>query len=167
MYNVYIKPSKNADSRTADKDRHIDFEEFISDTESHRDDVKNVMTSLASDIIQRGKDHDWTKIARSMEFYTQFTDAKEKGINFKDSSWYKYHTTEERHHLNTRIPDDVNFIDILEYLCDCICAGLARSGKVYDIEISNDTLRKAYDNTIKMIKDNIKLTEENEYTQES
>lgn len=162
MYTVYIKPSKNADSRTADKDRHIDFEEFMHDTESHRSDVKETMASLASDIIQRGKDHDWTKISRSMEFYTQFNDSKEKGIDFKDSNWYKYHTTQEKHHLNTRIPDDVNFIDILEYLCDCICAGYARSGEVYDIKITNDTLRKAYDNTIAMIKDNVKVVNNKE-----
>lgn len=157
MDQVIIKPSNNADSRTADKDRNISFEEFITSTEMHRDDVRRTMDSFAQDIIQRGKDHDWTKIARSMEFYTQFTKAKEEGTNFKDSDWYKYHTTEERHHLNTRVPEDVNLIDIIEYLCDCICAGYARSGNVYHIDITNDTLRKAYENTQDMIEKAVKL----------
>ena len=83
--------------------------------------------------------------------------AKEKDTNFKDSDWYKYHTTEERHHLNTRVPEDVNLIDIIEYLCDCICAGYARSGSVYHIDITNDTLRKAYENTQNMIEKAVKL----------
>ena len=157
MEKVLIKPSRNADSRTADKDRKISFNEFMEDTASHRNDVKRAMESFANEIIQRGKDHDWTKISRSGEFFTQFTLAKEQGTNFKDSDWYKYHTTEERHHLNTRIPDDINLIDIIEYLCDCICAGYARSGDVYHIDITNDDLRKAYENTQEMIKNNIEL----------
>lgn len=162
MDKVYVKPSNNADSRTADTDRHIEFEEFMQNTAMHRDDVKNTMLSFANEIIQRGKDHDWTKVSRAMEFFTQFTLAKEQGTNFKDSDWYKYHTTEERHHLNTRIPEDVNLIDIIEYLCDGICAGFARSGDVYHIDITNDTLRKAYENTQEMIKNSIVLEKKEE-----
>ena len=118
MEKVLIKPSKNADSRTADKDRKISFNEFMEDTASHRNDVKRAMESFANEIIQRGKDHDWTKISRAREFFTQFTLAKEQGVDFKDSDWYKYHTTEERHHLNTRVPNDINLIDIIGlHLC--------------------------------------------------
>ena len=70
MEKVLIKLSKNADSRTADKDRKISFEEFMESTESHRNDVKRTMESFANEIIQRGKDHDWTKISRAREFFT-------------------------------------------------------------------------------------------------
>lgn len=157
MEKIIIKPSNNADSRTSDKNRKISFEEFMESTESHRNDVKRTMESFANEIIQRGKDHDWTKISRAREFFTQFTLAKEQGVDFKDSDWYKYHTTEERHHLNTRVPNDINLIDIIEYLCDCICAGYARSGDVYHIDITNDDLRKAYENTQEMIKNNVIL----------
>jgi hypothetical protein len=42
-------------------------------------------------------------------------------------------------------------IDVLEMIADCICAGMARSGEVRDLEISTDILEKAVQNTVKLI----------------
>lgn len=61
----------------------------------------------------------------------------------------------ERHHLLSNCPDDVNLIDVLEMISDCVCAGMARSGEVRDLEIDDNILKKAVNNTAQMIKNMI------------
>ena len=56
-------------------------------------------------------------------------------------------------------PKDVNLVDVLEMIVDCVCAGLARSGEVRDLEIDEDILNKAVKNTVDMIKDMIVVEE--------
>jgi len=153
---VVISKSPNADSRTANGG-HVSFEDFSKATDMHREDVKNMMDELARMLSEAGEKHDWTKKEKELEFYTSFTKAKEEGKDFKKDDWYRYHTGTERHHLLSKVPDDVNLLDVIEYLSDCCCAGLARSGKIYDIDLPEETLRKAYDNTIELIKSKIKV----------
>ena len=153
---ITISKSPNADSRTASKN-HVSFEEFSRSTDMHRDDVKRMMDELARMVAEAGEHHDWTKKEKEVEFFKQFTDAKEKGTSFKDSDWYKYHSTTERHHLNSHVPEDVNLIDVLEMISDCVCAGMARSGKLHDIELDEKVLKKAFDNTVELVKSKIHL----------
>ena len=71
---------------------------------------------------------------------------------FADMKWYKLHVNAERHHLNDRVPEDVDLIDVVERLVDCVSAGMARSGSVYDVTVPDDVLQKAVANTVlKMI----------------
>ena len=153
---VFIEKSPNADSRTADN-RRISFEEFSKSTDMHREDVKNMMEELARMLVEIGENHDWTKKVKEKEFYNAFMNAKEKGLDFKKDSWYKYHVENERHHLLSRVPEDINLLDVLEYISDCCCAGMARSGKIYDLELSDKVLRDAFENTVKLVKSNIKV----------
>lgn len=74
-----------------------------------------------------------------------------------NDEWYQLHINKERHHLLSRCPEDVNLLDVLEMVVDCVCAGMARSGDVYPIEINDDILNKALSNTIELIKN---MTEE-------
>jgi hypothetical protein len=102
--------------------------------------------------MQRGIKHDFTKIRNFEEFYEQFHRAQETGK--WGTGWYDdIHIVEERHHLNDRCPDDVNLIDVLEMLCDCVMAGLARSGKYREEEPNAEILVKAYKNTAKLLCD--------------
>ena len=73
--------------------------------------------------------------------------------------WFKNRHMTERHHLNDRVPDDVNLLDVLEMVIDCTAAGLARSGSVYDITIPVDVLNKAINNTKQLIIDNTEVDE--------
>ncbi len=57
----------------------------------------------------------------------------------------------ERHHLDDRVPDDVNLLDVIEMVVDCVVAGMARTGEVYPIELSNDILQKALNNTKELL----------------
>ena len=70
------------------------------------------------------------------------------------------HCQTERHHLNEHCPDDVNLIDVIEMICDCVCAGMARSGSVYPVTISSEILQKAVENTVNMCIESVVLTDE-------
>ena len=63
----------------------------------------------------------------------------------------------ERHHLNDRVPEDVNLLDVLEMVIDCTCAGLARSGNVYPITIPQEVIEQAIENTKQMIINNTEI----------
>ena len=69
------------------------------------------------------------------------------------------HWKAERHHLNRCVPDDVNLIDVIEMIADCVCAGKARSGEIRPIKIDFGILNKAFMNTVELIDDNTKVIE--------
>lgn len=156
---VEINKLPNTNSRDAKKG-NISFEEFSNETNIHREDVKNVLYFLASKLEEAGDKHDWTKKERERQFYNSFTAAKEKGLDFKKDAWYKYHVTTERHHIASYVAKDINLIDVLEMISDCCCAGLARSGEIRDIEIKPDVLMKAFNDTVQLTKDSIRLDED-------
>lgn len=156
---VEINKLPNTNSREAKKG-NISFEDFSNEINIHREDVKNVLYLLASKLEEAGDKHDWTKKERERQFYDSFTAAKEKGLDFKKDDWYKYHVTNERHHIASHVAKDINLIDVLEMISDCCCAGLARSGEIRDIEIKPDVLMKAFNDTVQLTKDSIKLDED-------
>jgi hypothetical protein len=80
-----------------------------------------------------------------------------EGANFVEAEWYQLHINEERHHLLSRCPEDVNLIDVLEMIADCTCAGLARSCEVRDLEITTDILERAVKNTVELIKQKVEV----------
>lgn len=160
MKKVKIKRNTNGDSRVAKNvPTIIDFAEANL---SHIHDVKVMMYSLAEEIKIRGERHDWTKRQEPYEsnFYRDLCNTIEGRIEFKDGQWNKDHYALERHHLQERCPDDVNLIDVLEMICDCVCAGMARSGKVRDFGITGGILIEAVKNTVEMCKEAIVLEEE-------
>ena len=59
----------------------------------------------------------------------------------------------------SRCPEDVDLLDVLEMIVDCVCAGMARSGEVRSLEIDSDILNKAVQNTVELIKREIEVIE--------
>jgi hypothetical protein len=47
---------------------------------------------------------------------------------------------------------------VLEYVADCVMAGMARSGDVYALEASDELLRRAFQNTVALLKSQVKVT---------
>ncbi len=154
---ITIKKNANGDSRTAPKE--VSFEEFKKANDMHRSDVKAVMDNLALLIRVAGFTHDYTKKSHEKLFYDNLISVKNNGTNFTEDEWYQLHINTERHHLLSRCPEDVNLIDVLEMIADRTCAGLARSGKVRDLEIDIDILEKAVQNTVKLITNKIDLVD--------
>ena len=157
---VVIKQNKLGDTRTATK--IPTFSEFVDSNRLHCRDVGEMMNEIGISIEGRGRNHDITKIDepyRSL-FYRELCEKIEGKIDdFTNGEWYPMHCKTERHHLNEYCPEDVNLIDVIEMICDCVCAGMARSGRVYTIEIPSEILQKAVRNTVQMCVDAVEIQE--------
>lgn len=160
MRKIKIKHNTLGDTRTATK--VPTFYEFVDANRDHVDDVEKMMNELANVICKRGSNHDFTKMNdphKSLFYRELCAKIEEKIDSFVDGEWYPLHCKTERHHLNEYCPEDVNLIDVLEMISDCVCAGMARSGNVYPVEISSDILQKAVKNTVQMCIDAVEVTE--------
>jgi hypothetical protein len=64
-----------------------------------------------------------------------------------------------RHHLDAEggVPEDVNLFDVMEMLVDRTVAGMARSGDVFPLELPDELLQKATQNTMKLLIDAIEV----------
>jgi hypothetical protein len=51
---------------------------------------------------------------------------------------------------------------VLEYVADCVMAGMARSGKIYELQISDELLRAAFANTTRLLSEQVEVQNENE-----
>lgn len=151
---IKIKKSQNADTRTCDWSK-VSEDELRINSLIHKDDVFNGMQFLSELVYQAGKKHDHTKISHIKEFHDDFKNGFKEG----HTSWWEMHQKEERHHLKNEafIQEDVNLIDILEQITDGVMAGLARSGEYRQEPISPELLKKAYDNTVKLLLNNVKI----------
>lgn len=158
MNKVKINHNSNGDTRTAD---HIPtYEEVCKANEMHIEDVEKVMSEIGWELLNRGHNHDITKSVLSKMFYDNMIKTINGDIKFEDGEWANIHYNNERHHLRRVVPEDVNFIDILEMICDCVCAGKARSGKDFvDVCMDYPTLLTAYENTVKMINEHVVVKE--------
>lgn len=149
---ITIKKLRNADTRTCDW-KMVSKEELLKNSKQHISDVKKGLNLLSKLLKEAGNNHDFTKINNIDEFYADFQ------TGFKRQEWWKMHQEKERHHFNTKkyIHKDVNLIDILEQITDGVMAGMARSGK-YRKEIPDvKLLLRAYENTAKLLLENIEL----------
>ena len=151
MNKVIIHKNPNGDTRTASK--NITFEKFQEANNNHIEDVKTVMTYLSILLAEKGVKHDWTKKSEEKMFYSDFIETMAGSLDFVSGNWYQLHVNTERHHLLSRCPEDVNLLDVIEMIVDCVCAGKTRNGEVRDLEISTDILEKALKNTVKLVDD--------------
>lgn len=155
---IDIKANNLGDTRTAN--RKPDFDEFHDANRYHMLDVRNIMYEIAKLIRRAGNDHDYTKELYESEFYADFCKVLDGSTEkFTDMEWYQTHIREERHHINSRCPEDVDLIDIIEHIVDCCCAGKTRSGYISPIVIDPEILQKAVENTVKLIDNNTRIVE--------
>lgn len=153
---ITIKKSQNADTRSAKE--LVSLETLLQNSKQHIDDVQQAMSWMAEALKIVAEKHDWTKITFIKEFHDDFEQIQKGNVGeFKKMHWFADLHLQERHHLNDRCPDDVNLFDVMERIADITTAGLARSGKIYDDQISSEILQKAYKNTIELLKKNIEV----------
>ena len=152
-----IYKNSNGDTRTAPK--NVTFKEFQKANDMHREDVKNTMNEIALLLMEKGKKHDWTKKDYEEMFYNNFLSTLNNGTNFIEDEWYQLHIEKEKHHLTSKCHDDVDLLDVIEMVVDCVCAGKARSGEIRGLEINQEILGKALKNTVKKINEMVKCEE--------
>lgn len=155
---IDIVANNLGDTRTAN--RKPSFDEFQAANGSHMTDVHDVMHEIAKLINKAGLEHDYTKKLYEPEFYADFCKVLDGSTEkFIDMEWYHTHIRKERHHINSRCPDDVDLIDIVEHVVDCCCAGKTRSGYISPVVIDLEILQKAVENTVKLIDNNTRIVE--------
>lgn len=156
---IEITKNPNGDTRTAPK--NITYEQFQEANDMHIEDVRAVMYELSRMVDSVGEHHDCTKKSQERMFYRDFLSTLHDGTDFVCAEWYQLHVMAERHHLFSHCPDDVNLIDVLEMIADCVCAGLSRSGEVRGLEINSEILNKAVKNTAELVKTMIVVKDNN------
>lgn len=156
---IYIKKTNKCDTRTLKKGQELNIEDVRRDTVKHREAVFEACDMLAEKLSMQAMRHDYTKLNDFLPMFKRALETGFKDDEFKQLNWWDIHKRTERHHLNDFVPEDVNLIDVIEMLCDCVCAGKARTGNVYPIKISNETLQLAVENTVKFLIENIEVEE--------
>ena len=145
---IKIKKTIKCDTRTLPEGAVVSEADALTDTLKHRDAVIACTKYLINLLEEQIKEHDKTKVD-NIEW---FTSGLNNGFDSEEfEKWYKMHVNSERHHLLQSVPEDVNLVDVIEMICDCVSAGMARTGKVFDVEIPADILTKAVANTAQML----------------
>jgi hypothetical protein len=154
---IEIKKSTCADTRSCDWSK-VTKEQLLQQSKQHIADVYHAISFFQDMLFIVKYDHDYTKISHIDEFHKDFS------CGFKTQDWYDMHKATERHHLETPdgIRDDVNLIDVLECVADCVMAGMGRSGSVRPSNISDETLRKALNNTMDLLASQVVVVDEGE-----
>lgn len=151
---IEIKKSETADTRTCDFSK-VTKEQLQRASETHISDVRRGLDWLSVILEAAGAVHDADKLSALAQFHSDFI------TGFKERGWWDNHRKINRHHLQAAdgVPDDVNLLDVLEMIVDCVMAGMARSGSVYAVEIPADVLKRAFDNTVELIKRQVVVAE--------
>lgn len=152
---IKVKASPTAENRIQNHEE-VTMQQLLNSSIQHINDVTNAMEFFVKMLRDASKKHDYDKITSIDDFYKSFKSG------FKDVEWYESHKKLNRHHLFVEegIPSDVNLIDVLEMISDCVMAGMSRSGSVYDLNLDVYVLEKAFKNTVELLKKNVKLEED-------
>lgn len=151
---IKILKSPTADTRSCDF-AAVTKETLLNSSLTHIEDVVKGLSFFISKLTAAAGKHDFDKLTNIDSFYSDFQSG------FKKTDWWDNHRKINRHHLAHAdgIPADVNLIDVLEYIADSCMAGMARSGYVYNLDITPELLTRAFQNTVKMLEKEIVIHE--------
>lgn len=152
MKRIYISPSPTADTRTCDWSK-VSKKQLLSSSIQHKGDIAQALGLFQLMLTEAAVRHDFDKLSAIDHFHADFR------TGFKETGWWDEHRKINRHHLNEAdgIPDDVNLVDVLDFIADCCMAGLARSGSVYELHLPDELLQRAFQNTVKLLIDSTEM----------
>ena len=151
---IEIKPSPTADTRTCDYTK-VTEEELYKSSYQHIQDVHAGLMFFADKLMDASTNHDPDKLSDIKGFHRDFV------TGFQRTEWWDAHRKLNRHHLNSAdgVPEDVNLIDVLDYIADCVMAGMARSGDVTPLMMTDELLMRAFRNTIELLMKEVRVVE--------
>jgi hypothetical protein len=149
---ITIQQSKTADTRSCDFSK-VSKETLLASSHQHIGDVQEAIGLFAGLLYEQAKVHDFDKISDIDGFHRDFL------TGFKETTWWDKHRKVNRHHLLNPdgVPQDVNLIDVLDMIADCVMAGMARTGSVYPLDIPAEVLMRAFHNTVELLKAQLKV----------
>lgn len=147
---IEIEESKTADTRSCDFSK-VTKEQLYMSSVQHISDVKKGIHFLQCLLNDAAYLHDFDKLTDIDGFHADFL------TGFKITTWWDNHRKIARHHLLEAdgIPPDVNLIDVLDMIVDCLMAGMGRTGTVYPLNIKPETLMAAFNNTAELLQKQI------------
>ena len=151
---IKIKQSPTADTRTCDWSK-VTRQQLLTASLQHIEDVRNGLGFICGQIVGASLIHDCDKIGEIDAFHADFQ------TGFKQTGWWDNHRKANRHHIDKPdgVPDDVNLIDVLEHIADCVMAGMARSGNVYELKLPDELLQRAFANTVVLLKSEVEVVQ--------
>lgn len=131
--------------------------ELLESTRQHKQDIVRALHFFRVLLLDSAVAHDLDKIKDSAGFHDYFT----RPHGAPDDWFSRRHVTLNRHHLGhpNGVPADVNLIDVLDYVADCVTSGLSRRGEVFDVVIDHNVLRQAFENTVALLKAHVRVVE--------
>lgn len=152
MSKITIRPSPTADTRTCDWSK-VTKEQLLASSVQHIADIRAGLEFFKDRLEYQANLHDHDKLSDIDGFHADFR------TGFKQQGWCDNHRKVNRHHLTAEdgIPADVNLIDVLDFITDCVMAGMGRSGSVYPLSLPPELLERAFQNTVTMLKDVIEV----------
>ena len=149
---IKIRKSETADTRTCDF-VNTTKETLLMSSCQHIGDVVKALAFFSGKLTEAAGEHDQDKITDIDSFHSDFR------TGFERTEWWDRHRRINRHHIdsNDGIPDDVNLLDVLEHIADCVMAGMARSGDIYPLKLSDELLQTAFSNTVSLLKNQIEM----------
>lgn len=147
---LHIKQSQTADTRTCDF-ANVTKQTLYNSSLQHIGDVRSALDFFSGTLADAAIDHDQDKLTDIDGFHRDFL------TGFARTEWWDAHRKLNRHHLTAAdgIPEDVNLIDVLDFIADCVMAGMARSGSVYPLKLTPELLERAFQNTIVLLKSQV------------
>lgn len=144
---ITISKSATADTRTCDY-ANVSKDTLLDSSRQHINDVREALFFFRRRLVLAAKHHDTDKITDIDGFHRDFL------TGFKQTEWWDAHRRLNRHHLtqDDGVPADVNLIDVLDFIADCVMAGMARSGSVYPLSLPPELLERAFQNTVELLK---------------
>ncbi len=151
---IQIGKSETADTRTCDF-VNTSKATLLASSKQHIGDVRQALDWFIWQIQVAAQNHDTDKISDIDGFHRDFV------TGFKQTTWWDAHRQLNRHHLTMAdgIPEDVNLIDVLDFIADCVMAGMARSGSVYPLNLPPELLERAFQNTVELLKREVVVAE--------
>jgi protein tyrosine phosphatase len=147
---IIINKSKTADTRSCDFSQ-VTKGQLRASSLQHIGDVRKGMDFIKELIDISATTHDHDKLTGLSEFHADFI------TGFQQTGWWDNHRKVNRHHLlqDDGIPSNVNLVDVLDMIVDCVMAGMGRTGTVYPLEIKPEVLMSAFQNTVELLKSQI------------
>lgn len=151
---IRIGKSPTADTRTCDY-ANVSKETLLASSKQHINDVRRALSFFMAKVCESGQNHDPDKLTDIDGFHADFV------TGFAQTGWWDRHRPLNRHHLTQAdgIPADVNLIDVLDFIADCVMAGMARSGSVYALHLPPELLERAFQNTVELLKSQVVVEE--------
>lgn len=149
---IIIQKSHTADTRTCDF-ANTSKQTLLGSSLQHIGDIVKALAFFSGKLTEAAGCHDYDKLTLIDWFHSDFI------TGFKETGWWDNHRKIHRHHIDKEdgVPEDVNLLDVLEHIADCVMAGMARSGNVYELKLSDELLQRAFQNTVKLLKDQVQV----------